>query len=640
MPDRLCVDLDTILEWFPGAIVILHIILVPVFIFGIGCTPREAHNRYLAYWGLYLLVCVPLVYALRKLTTRFCTSSREMRWRMIRQGVILVVLLVPLPLLLRFGNTLSFLAGLGYGAYVIVTQTRRHLVNEALAKAIKTKDHGDIEDLLLRGAEPDARVPEPDAICLGTDTLFLRAAGTGDLEIVRLLLEVGANPNVADRDGRSPLFYGAGASEELVRELLRHGANPDAVDERGDCVLHKLAEAGAAGALERLIKRGADPNLRNGSRRTALHVAANAGRAACVTTLLAHGADATLLDHLGRTPVAIALREGRRGTGEVLEALRSAGVEFNPKSKAFSGRLARAAGEDDRALVDTLLDMGVAPNASSAMVNALCSKRGAAIVPLLKAGAEVEEQPLLQFIRKRESLDLLCELLEGDFLSIEAVERSGLAPLHIAAQRNHLPLAKQLISKGANVNVEDDHKITPLAYASLFAHGEISLSSAGTDLPDARDVAEVLVRHGADVNGGEVPPICWAALHGAFNGVKFLISAGANVNIGDPERSSPAFLAASYGHTEIAEYLASHGGKYNREKAERWWRMLQEGLANVQARAEMEALRGELPESSLQSKRIPDDPLERERKRVVMLEVGDYFSRGWGALARGDNPWR
>ena len=52
----------------------------------------------------------------------------------------------------------------------------------------------------------------------------------------------------------------------------------------------------------------------------------------------------------------------------------------------------------------------------------------------------------------------------------------------------------------------------------------------------------------------------------------------------------------------------------------------------------MAALRGELPESSLESKRIPDDPLERERKRVVGLEMGDYFSRVWEALGRGEKP--
>ncbi len=61
----------------------------------------------------------------------------------------------------------------------------------------------------------------------------------------------------------------------------------------------------------------------------------------------------------------------------------------------------------------------------------------------------------------------------------------GDTPLHIAALNNDYDSAASLITKGANVNVKDEHKQTPLHIAALH---------------NALEMAAPLIDKGADVN--------------------------------------------------------------------------------------------------------------------------------------------
>jgi hypothetical protein len=92
----------------------------------------------------------------------------------------------------------------------------------------------DVVDALLRaGADVDAR----DSL---QSTALLMAVFTFDADtaIVRRLLDAGANPNVVDRTGTTPLLRAAIAKDTAVfRVLVAKGADPCSKDENGKTVL-------------------------------------------------------------------------------------------------------------------------------------------------------------------------------------------------------------------------------------------------------------------------------------------------------------------------------------------------------------------------------------------------------------------
>jgi len=119
---------------------------------------------------------------------------------------------------------------------------------------------------------------------VGDTALHLAAAGFR-LEIVRLLLAAGADPNAASNHRRStPLHYAADgyvngpawdAKKQVstLRCLLQAGANIHTQDKNGATPLHRAVRTRCAAAVQLLLKAGADPARRNKSGSTPFHLA-------------------------------------------------------------------------------------------------------------------------------------------------------------------------------------------------------------------------------------------------------------------------------------------------------------------------------------------------------------------------------
>ncbi|MGH8056504.1 MAG: ankyrin repeat domain-containing protein [Candidatus Entotheonellia bacterium] len=75
-------------------------------------------------------------------------------------------------------------------------------------------------------------------------TPLLAAAEAGHLQVVRLLVDAGADVNRADATGFTPLMGAVGAGHrKMVAYLLQRGARPDAVDVRGWTVQRHTTES-------------------------------------------------------------------------------------------------------------------------------------------------------------------------------------------------------------------------------------------------------------------------------------------------------------------------------------------------------------------------------------------------------------
>jgi len=149
-----------------------------------------------------------------------------------------------------------------------------------------------IQKLLSRGANPNARaIDSTETRTIFTmqwlyeegATPFLRAAQSGDVKLMKLLLAYGADPLIATRNGDTALMAAAGIgwvegvtfewSEkdnlEAVRMCLELGIDVNTADQDGRTALHGAAHKGRNAVVQLLVDRGARLDAKDkGSRDT------------------------------------------------------------------------------------------------------------------------------------------------------------------------------------------------------------------------------------------------------------------------------------------------------------------------------------------------------------------------------------
>ena len=175
---------------------------------------------------------------------------------------------------------------------------------------------GVVKRLLAHGADPNAKLSAaPIKISLDPGatlnfgrgaTSLMRAARTNDVEVMRLLLDAGADPSITQADGTTVLMIAAGQGLGAPR-----GDGPR---------IRVPTEVGAVEAVRLLLDRGVPINATSNSGNTALHAAVTRGDS-IVKLLAERGADLNAKNKAGLTPLDLALGGGggRRGGGQPRE---------------------------------------------------------------------------------------------------------------------------------------------------------------------------------------------------------------------------------------------------------------------------------------------------------------------------------
>ncbi|KAI9555390.1 hypothetical protein GHT06_017905 [Daphnia sinensis] len=89
---------------------------------------------------------------------------------------------------------------------------------------------------------------------------------------------------------------------QRIKELLGLGANPNTQDNAGWTPLHEVVSCGNEEIVALLVENGANPNIPGGQNETSLHDAVACNRANIVRLLVSHGADVNARNSRGLTP--------------------------------------------------------------------------------------------------------------------------------------------------------------------------------------------------------------------------------------------------------------------------------------------------------------------------------------------------
>jgi ankyrin repeat protein len=369
------------------------------------------------------------------------------------------------------------------------------------------------------------------------------AVRRGDVQEVARLLAAGADPNVKDLDGHTPLHIAAEQCRaDLAELLLKHGADPNAKNVRGKTPLHRAVWERCGAVVELLLRHGADPNARDADGETPLHKAVSVSDVALVELLLRHGADPNARDKEGWTPLHQA------GRVELVELLLKHGADPNARTDAGVTLLHSAAISGNVKLAEILLSRGVDPNARAAD----------GTTPLHIATGKLrtysqEEVCHPDFVR------LL--LSYGADLNIR--DRDGRTPLYYAARDGCVEVVRILLAAGA----------APDAEAAAAAAGRCRFDVLDL-FPDISAVVETLLRSCGDrgmeylCRRGVLHPLLCAAAADDAAAVEKLLKQGVDPGVRDPLGRTALHIAAELCKTNAAKALLAHGADPNARDAD------------------------------------------------------------------------
>jgi ankyrin repeat protein len=204
---------------------------------------------------------------------------------------------------------------------------------------------------------------------------FMLAASQGDLTAIKRFVKEGVDVNIRNMDGELVLGVAAGyGQKEVVRYLLQSGADINGMDNIGT-PLHWAARKGQTDMVRFLISKGADVSAKNPNvsdpynEITPIFYAAAAGSVEAIKLLLENGAKADEKTTMGVTPLMQAARYGR---AEAVKALIKVGADENAKS-------------DKVALANSVMQL-------TPLLFAVVRAHPDTIIELLEKGAEPDEK--------------------------------------------------------------------------------------------------------------------------------------------------------------------------------------------------------------------------------------------------------
>jgi len=244
------------------------------------------------------------------------------------------------------------------------------------------------------------------------EAIILSNGGERHQQIVQLLIEQGADVNLADQNQVTPLKHAQSRGFKEIEYLLRQAGAQLQVqtDPTRDRQMIAAAQAGNLARVQQLLTQGANVHARDENGQTALIAAAYRNQLAIAEVLIKAGADVNIQDHTKQSAYLISTSEG-------------------------------------------YLDLLRLTLQAHANVHSTDSFNGTGLIRAADRG----------------HVEIIQELLRTD-IRIDHVNRLGWTALLEAiilgnGGPRHAQVVRLLVTAGANVNLADANGVTPLAHA-------------------------------------------------------------------------------------------------------------------------------------------------------------------------------
>ena len=300
---------------------------------------------------------------------------------------------------------------------------------------------------------------------------------------------------------------------EMVRILLKRGASVDLQTGIGYTALMTAAGYGRLPILSLLLQHSANPNLQSGNGQTALIVAAGEGQEACVQALLRAGANTELRTTDGRNALRWAEGQGHEAVAELI------------RQHAAPPHLA------------VLAPPAAPPNAGEVAVSSPPT-----LLPreIFQSAQQGKLQEVVKWLGKGGSVDAVCSVPTDDGRT------ASVALLHTTAASGRLEVVRELLKRGASVNLQSSLGGTALMGAASYGHlSTLHLLLQHSANPDLQD------KYGNTA-------LMMAAGEGREACVHVLLSANANTELLDVQGRTAQQWAEIKGHPATAKLFQQH----------------------------------------------------------------------------------
>jgi ankyrin repeat protein len=274
-----------------------------------------------------------------------------------------------------------------------------------------------------------------------------------DMATLERLLEAGADINVKDRSGRTPLSRAmSNGNPAIISRMITAGAQMSNPNDWSIGLLSAVSiDQPVLEIIELAIANGADPNYRDRRGKTPLHLLADIEGAEAAAVLVAAGADIEALDNNRDTPFLRAIRERNV---PVAEAFIKLGADIEATGNAGRGALhyvARRGGYDMLSwMLVQSMDVNPRDEDGNTPLMLVPGWAGISIELLFDAGADVNASNVF-----------------------------GQTPLHFAASSGYVEGVRALVAAGANPRALD---IEGRAPKDLVTHRNVIADEVTMDM--------------------------------------------------------------------------------------------------------------------------------------------------------------